>query len=70
MLAGNDTLIKPDRMVQRFVAKALRLIERDVQPARAAQLVQAAVIGLNSQGYAWAPRTLDYVIWKRESDGA
>ena len=70
MLAGNDGLIKPDRMVQRFVAKALEVTERDIPPARAVLLVQAAVLALNSQGHAWTPRGLDYVVWKRESDGA
>lgn len=69
MLAGDDGRIKPDRMVQRFIAKALGITPEQVGPEQARALLQGAVQELNKRGDTWSPRRLDYVIWLRESSG-
>ena len=66
MLAGNDDLIKPDRMVQRFVAGALCL-RADPTPRQTALLVRLAAKDLRARGHAWSPLTLDHAIWRHQS---
>lgn len=70
MLAGDDTLIKPDRMVQRFIARAIEEAPEKVGPDRARELLQGAVAELNARGAAWSPRGLDYVVWAHQSGQA
>jgi hypothetical protein len=67
MLAGDDNLIKPDRMVQRYVGNALGL-NTPPQPRQAAILVKLAAKELLSRGHQWTPLSLDYVIWKYQSN--
>ncbi len=66
MLAGDDNLIKPDRMVQRYVANALSL-EHTPQPRQAAILVRLASMELRRRGQRWTPLSLDHAIWKYQS---
>lgn len=66
MLAGDDNLIKPDRMVQRYVGYALGL-ESVPQPRQAAILVRLAARELRQRGRLWTPLSLDYAIWKHQS---
>jgi hypothetical protein len=66
MLAGSDEHIKPDRMVLRFVARA---IGRELLPDEAVALVRAAAVRLRSQYPTLTPRLLDHVIWKDERRG-
>ena len=67
MLAGDDEVIKPDRMVQRFVARALDLAEKDMTIESTIELVQLAVKELARRKLNWSPRRLDYAIWAKES---
>lgn len=66
MLAGDDNLIKPDRMVQRFVGHALSL--KDIpQPRQTAVIVKLAAKELIRRGNLWTPLKLDHAIWKYQS---
>ncbi|MEP7246470.1 MAG: hypothetical protein ABI885_22715 [Gammaproteobacteria bacterium] len=60
MLAGSDALVKPDRMVLRFIQSALgrTLAVAEVQPLleRVAELLKSTVPSMS-------PRLLDYAIW-------
>ena len=67
MLAGDDNLIKPDRMVQRFIAKAIDAKPEQVTPDLARAVLQNAISILGAQRVEWSPRQLDYAIWNRES---
>ena len=66
MLAGYDNLIKPDRMVQRYVAHALDL-DSVPQPRQAAILVRLAAKELRTRGQLWTPLSLDNAIWRHQS---
>ena len=66
MLAGDDNLIKPDRMVQRYVGHALGL-KAIPQPRQAAILVRLAAKELLRRGHQWTPLSLDHGIWKHQS---
>ena len=66
MLAGDDNLIKPDRMVQRYVAHALDL-DSMPQPRQAAILVRLAAKELRTRGQLWTPLSLDNAIWRHQS---
>lgn len=66
MLAGDDNLIKPDRMVQRYVGKALSL-DTVPQPRQTAILVRLAAKELRRRGFDWTPLRLDHAIWKNQS---
>jgi hypothetical protein len=65
MLAGDDSFIKPDRMVLRFVATALDL-PAEPNPRLSSVLVRLAARELARRGHDWTPRTLDYAIWVRQ----
>lgn len=65
MLAGDDSLIKPDRMVQRYIAKAIG--SGQVTPDLARSLLKEVIPILNGHGYVWSPRVLDYAIWDAQS---
>lgn len=66
MLAGNDNLIKPDRMVQRYIAKAANMRPDRVTPEFARSVLQNTITKLAERGFAWTPRQLDYAIWTWE----
>lgn len=67
MLSGDDNLIKPDRMVQRYVRNALSLTASP-QPRQAAILVQLAAKELRRRGLPWTPLSLDSAIWRYQSE--
>ena len=69
MLAGDDNLIKPDRMVQRYVGSALKS-DAIPQPRQAAILVRLAARVLRKRGHQWSPLSLDHAIWKHQSGQA
>lgn len=66
MLAGDDNLVKPDRMVQRFVGQAL-LMPTVPQPRQAAILVRLVANEFLRRGQQWTPLSLDHAIWKHQS---
>lgn len=66
MLCGNDNLVKPDRMVQRYIARALSVKPEKVRPDRIGELMRRSVDLLISHGQEWSPRVLDHSIWSHE----
>ena len=69
MLAGDDDLIKPDRMVQRFIGRAIDLRPDQVTPQLARDILQKAIPLLEpyETGTVWSARQLDYAIWVTEN---
>ena len=65
MLVGSDELIKPDRMILRFLSKTLG---REVGVEEAQDLLRAACTQLQERHPGLTPRLLDYVIWKFQRD--
>lgn len=61
MLAGSDDLIKPDRMIIRFLETSL---ERTVQVDEAQSLLTYAASALRSIYPSLTPRLLDFKIWE------
>jgi len=66
MLAGDDDLVKPDRMVQRFVATGLGM-KGEPKPRQAAILVRLAAKALTRRGHDWTPLRLDHAMWRYQS---
>jgi hypothetical protein len=62
MLAGSPGFVKADRMICRFVARALKI--PSVAPGVAQKLVVAASAELNAEVPSLTPRLLDHEIWK------
>jgi hypothetical protein len=60
MLCGNDTLIKPDRMIKRFLQDAtgekFSLVQCEI-------LLVSVSEALNKKGYKITPKLLDRLIW-------
>lgn len=67
MLAGYDNLIKPDRMVQRYVARAIDIKPEQVTPDLARNVLQGAISAPEKNGHTWSLRQLDYAMWRLES---
>jgi len=63
MLAGTEDLIKPDRMIGRFLKRHLGY---EPSPAEAQSLIFGACEILRAQYPHLTPRLLDYVIWSHE----
>lgn len=63
MLAGDDDLVKPDRMILRFIRNALKLQE-DVALDCAISLIRAAAYRLRPEFPHVTPRLLDNAIWE------
>lgn len=61
MLAGDDEWIKPDRMIVRFLEKAL---DRKVKLGEAQDLLVNAARNLSVKYPTITPRLLDYQIWE------
>lgn len=65
MLAGSDDLIKPDRMILRFLSGVLG---RVVAVDEAQALVQGACLCLRERYPHLTPRLLDYAIWEYQRE--
>jgi len=65
MLAGSDELVKPDRMVSRFLRSALNY---SVSEDEAVPLVQEAAKKLKQIYPNLSPRLLDHEIWKYQRE--
>jgi hypothetical protein len=65
MLAGSDDLIKPDRMIVRFLSNTLG---REVGIGDAQDLLRAASSHLRRKHPLLTPRLLDYVVWKYQRE--
>ena len=64
MLAGDESSVKPDRMIRRFVADA---VGRDrVPPSQAATAVVEACAKLTHEFPNLTPRLLDHLIWDHQ----
>ncbi len=63
MLAGNDDLVKTDRMVQGFIGKALGLKPECITPSLASPVVKSTILLLAQERRIWSARQLDYAIW-------
>ncbi len=61
MLAGDESFVKPDRMICRFVADAVGC--DDVLPSHAATAVVEACAKLTPEFPNLTPRLLDHLIW-------
>jgi hypothetical protein len=70
ILIGHEDVVKPDRMIRRFVGKALAVPVSKVTPERAEQLVIRACGRLTSVYPKLTPRVLDNLIWKAERANA
>lgn len=66
MLAGDETSVKPDRMVCRFVAEATG--RPDIGPHTARDAVVEAARLLAAEFPALTARLLDYLIWSYQRD--
>lgn len=66
MLAGDDKVIKPDRMVQRFIAEALGIVPQNIKSNDARELLQNTSQLLTQRGEKWSPGSLDYSIWQAQ----
>jgi hypothetical protein len=64
ILAGHQDVVKPDRWVRRFVAKALG--RRSVAPEVAVQLVRSASLALRPEFPNLVPSVLENKIWNYE----
>ena len=65
MLAGNDNLIKPDRMIHRFLLKATGQNFKNEE----CQIILTAVTKeLNNKGYKLTPKLLDDIIWNNQRE--
>lgn len=67
MLAGDPALVKPDRMLQRFVDRALG---KPTPIADIQRLISDACLALHAEHPALTPRGLDHVIWNHERSRA
>lgn len=66
MLAGDDDLGKPDRRVQKFIGKALKL-KSPPQPRQTSLLLKLTAAELRRRGLSWTSLTLDRAIWDYET---
>lgn len=68
ILAGDKTMVKPDRHVQNYVAKATTGNFRSTVSIRQTTLlVKAAAIRLAQTNSNWSASALDNAIWRKES---
>lgn len=67
MLVGEETLIKPDRMILRFLSDVL---QREVNTAQAQTLLTKTVTQLRGSYPLLTARSLDHAIWRHESGRA
>lgn len=62
MLAGNEYLVKPDRMICRFIQDTIAL-PKTPTPSQAEHYFFAAYERLKNEHHDLTPRILDYIIW-------
>jgi hypothetical protein len=67
MLGGSDSLIKPDRMIMRFLRRAF---DREPSLTEAQDLLSRATDLIRPKYPHLTPRLLDYVIWQYETTQA
>ncbi len=67
MLLNGVQVVKPDRMVIRWLAKVLGRSEALISPRQAAELLEEAANTLQAQGYPFSVIAGDHVIWQIES---
>lgn len=67
MLAGDDTEVKPDRMIKRFI-RAAGLPLQDHENTRAVGLIAEAADTLRQTFPHVTPRLLDYAIWLHQRE--
>ena len=61
MLTGDENMVKPDRMITRYIASAgISVLDNDEK----VELVRAAAAELKSEFPNLVPRALDHAIWK------
>ena len=60
-------MVKPDRMVVRFIARTLGINRDNISPRFASALIKLAAKKLAERDHHWTPMKLDYQIWKFES---
>lgn len=65
MLTGDDSYIKPDRMIQRFIFSALR---RNLRIDENQELITSSMKLLQSEFPKITPRLLDNLIWSFQRD--
>ncbi len=65
MLAGDESLIKPDRMILKYIG---RVLNRAVTRTEAINLLQLVSLNLHSTYPFLTPRLLDHEIWKFQKD--
>lgn len=65
MLAGNDNLIKPDRMVIRFIES---IVNEAISQEDCQEILNRVSENLISQGTKISPRELDNAIWNYQRD--
>jgi hypothetical protein len=65
MLAGNDRLIKPDRMVIRYIENIVKVpvSQKDCQ-----NILEQTSLKLQASGFYISPRELDNAIWNYQRD--
>jgi len=66
MMLGREDLVKPDRMVARFVSDCLD--SKRVAPVMAAHLLAEAARDLQHDHPHMTPRLLDWLVWDYQSD--
>ncbi len=65
MLAGTDDLIKPDRMILRFLEQVLG---RKVSSQESLSILRTACAVLRADCPGMTPRLLDYKVWEYQRD--
>ncbi len=65
MLAGSESLIKPDRMIIRFISDSL---SREIRIEEALPLLQQVSVKLQTEYPRITPRLLDYKIWEYQRE--
>lgn len=65
MLAGSESLIKPDRMIIRFISNSL---SREIKIEEALSLLQKVSVKLQTEYPRITPRLLDYKIWEYQRE--
>jgi len=65
MLSGSDDLVKPDRMIHRYLE---RVLEKGITDEDALEVITRAVVVLWPRHAHLTARLLDFQIWKHERD--